>query len=59
MIAIICLEYMNFYGEQIEKQVLCEAFFATCEKRKTTVMYGSASELRATLEYEYLLLGTL
>lgn len=26
---------MNFYGEQIEKQVLCDAFSATCEKRKT------------------------
>ena len=29
---------MNFYGEQIEKQVLCEAFSATCEKRKTLLM---------------------
>ena len=26
---------MNFYGEQIEKEVLCDAFSATCEKRKT------------------------
>ena len=26
---------MNFYGEQIEKQVLYDAFSATCEKRKT------------------------
>ena len=26
---------MNFYGEQIEKQVLNDAFSATCEKRKT------------------------
>lgn len=25
---------MNSYGEQIEKQVLCTAFSATCEKRK-------------------------
>lgn len=26
---------MNSYGEQIEKQVLCTAFSATCEKRKS------------------------
>jgi len=26
---------MNSYGEQIEKQVLCIAFSATCEKRKS------------------------
>ena len=26
---------MNFYEEQIEKQVLYDAFSATCEKRKT------------------------
>ena len=26
---------INFYSEQIEKRVLCDAFSATCEKRKT------------------------
>ena len=26
---------MNFYEEQIEKQILYDAFFATCKKRKT------------------------
>ena len=29
---------MNFYEEQIEKQTLRDAFFATCEKRKTFSM---------------------
>ena len=37
---------MNFYGEQIEKQVLYDAFSATCEKRKTIF---SKDDIEATL----------
>ena len=37
---------MNFYGEQIEKQVLYDAFSTTCEKRKTIF---SKDDIEATL----------
>ena len=37
---------MNFYGEQIEKLVLYDAFSATCEKRKTIF---SKDDIEATL----------
>ena len=37
---------MNFYEEQIEKQVLCDAFSATCEKRKTIF---NKDDIEATL----------
>jgi hypothetical protein len=37
---------MNFYGEQIEKQVLCDAFSATWERRKTIF---SQDNVEATL----------
>lgn len=44
---------MNSYGEQIEKQVLCIAFSATCEKRKSifskedieTILYLVSNDL--------------
>lgn len=44
---------MNSYGEQIEKQVLCTAFSATCEKRKSifskedieTILYLVSNDL--------------
>ena len=37
---------MNFYGEQIEKPVLYDAFSATCEKRKTIF---TKDDIEATL----------
>ena len=37
---------MNFYEEQIEKQVLYDAFSATCEKRKTIF---TKDDIEATL----------
>ncbi|MBQ7943772.1 MAG: nucleotidyl transferase AbiEii/AbiGii toxin family protein [Lachnospiraceae bacterium] len=36
---------MNFYGEQIDQQVLYEAFSATCEKRKTIFASNDIEEV--------------
>lgn len=41
---------MNFYGEQIEKEVLCDAFSATCEKRKSNFYVGDL-EWKNVIDY--------